>query len=59
MLVEVFVGAGRSVKVKKTILSGLMEHFVAEGFDAENDMVIFQEIAWENWSPAGGRTPHA
>ena len=59
VLIEVLLGVGRSVKVKKTILSGLMERLAAEGFDTENVMVIFQEIAWENWSPAGGRTPHA
>jgi len=30
-----------------------------EGLDPENFMVIFQEVAWENWSPGGGRVPHA
>lgn len=59
VLIEVLLGVGRSVKVKKTILSGLMERLASEGFDTENFMVIFQELAWENWSPAGGRTPHA
>ena len=59
VLIEVLLGVGRSVKVKKAILSGLMERLAAEGFDPENFMVIFQEVAWENWSPAGGRTPHA
>jgi phenylpyruvate tautomerase PptA (4-oxalocrotonate tautomerase family) len=59
VLVEVLLGVGRSVKVKRAILSGLMERLAAEGFDPENFMVIFQEVAWENWSPAGGRVPHA
>jgi phenylpyruvate tautomerase PptA (4-oxalocrotonate tautomerase family) len=59
VLVEVLLGVGRSVKVKKAILSGLMDRLASEGFDTENFMVIFQETAWENWSPAGGRTPHA
>ena len=58
VLVEVLLGVGRSVKVKKAILSALMERLVAEGFDPENFMIIFQEIAWENWSPGGGRMPH-
>jgi hypothetical protein len=22
-------------------------------------MVVFQDLPWENWSPAGGRVPHA
>jgi phenylpyruvate tautomerase PptA (4-oxalocrotonate tautomerase family) len=59
VLVEVLLGVGRSVKVKKAILSGLMERLSTEGFDPENFMVIFQEVAWENWSPGGGRVPHA
>jgi phenylpyruvate tautomerase PptA (4-oxalocrotonate tautomerase family) len=59
VLVEVLLGVGRSVKVKKAILSSLMERVASEGFDPENFMVIFQEVAWENWSPAGGRVPHA
>jgi len=59
VLIEVLLGVGRSVKVKKTILSGLMERLASEGFDPDNFMVIFQELAWENWSPAGGRMPHA
>ena len=59
VLVEVLLGVGRSVKVKKAILSSLMDRVASEGFDPENFMVIFQEVAWENWSPAGGRVPHA
>ena len=59
VLIEVLLGVGRSVKVKKAILSGLMDRLAAERFDPENFMVIFQEVAWENWSPGGGRTPHA
>jgi phenylpyruvate tautomerase PptA (4-oxalocrotonate tautomerase family) len=59
VLIEVLLGVGRSAKVKRTILSGLMERLASEGFDPENFMVIFQEVAWENWSPGGGRMPHA
>jgi phenylpyruvate tautomerase PptA (4-oxalocrotonate tautomerase family) len=59
VLVEVLLGVGRSVRVKKAILSSLMERLASEGFDPQNFMVIFQEVAWENWSPAGGKVPHA
>jgi phenylpyruvate tautomerase PptA (4-oxalocrotonate tautomerase family) len=59
VLVEILLGAGRSVKVKKQVLAGLVERLSAQGFDAENLMVCFQDVAWENWSPAGGRVPHA
>lgn len=58
-LVEILLGTGRSVKVKKQILSGIVERLSAAGFDPENLMVCFQEVPWENWSPAGGRVPHA
>jgi phenylpyruvate tautomerase PptA (4-oxalocrotonate tautomerase family) len=58
VLVEILLGIGRSVKVKKQILAGIVERLSAGGFDAENLMVVFQDIPWENWSPAGGRVPH-
>jgi phenylpyruvate tautomerase PptA (4-oxalocrotonate tautomerase family) len=59
VLVEVLLGTGRSVKVKKKILSDIVERLSAHGFDPENLMVVFQDVPWENWSPAGGRMPHA
>lgn len=59
VLVEILLGAGRSVKVKKQILADLTERLRASGFDPENLMVVFQDVPWENWSPAGGRVPHA
>ena len=59
VLVEILLGVGRSVRVKKQILGGIVEGLSAIGFDPENLMVCFQEVPWENWSPAGGRVPHA
>jgi phenylpyruvate tautomerase PptA (4-oxalocrotonate tautomerase family) len=59
MLVEILLGAGRSVKVKKQLLAGIVERLSAHGLDPENLMVVFQDIPWENFSPAGGRFPHA
>lgn len=58
VLVEVLLGAGRSVKVKKQVLAAIVERLAAQGFDPENLMVCFQDVPWENWSPAGGRMPH-
>src|SRR5688500_4857245 len=55
VLVEILLGTGRSVKVKKQILGGIVERLSAAGFDPENLMVCFQDVPWENWSPAGGR----
>jgi hypothetical protein len=59
VLVEILLGAGRSVKVKKQIVAAMVERLAGTGFDAENLMVVFQDTAFENWSPAGGRFPHA
>lgn len=59
VLVEILLGTGRSVKVKKQILNGIVERLAATGFDPENLMLCFQDVPWENWSPAGGRVPHA
>jgi phenylpyruvate tautomerase PptA (4-oxalocrotonate tautomerase family) len=59
VLVEILLATGRSVKVKKQIISGIVERLAEGGFDPENLMVLFQDVPWENWSPAGGRVPHA
>lgn len=59
VLVEILLGVGRSVKVKKQLLAGIVERLAALGFDPENLMVVFQDVPWENFSPAGGRVPHA
>jgi phenylpyruvate tautomerase PptA (4-oxalocrotonate tautomerase family) len=58
VLVEVLLGVGRSVKVKKAVLAGIVRRVAADGLDPENLMVVFQDVPWENWSPAGGRMPH-
>jgi phenylpyruvate tautomerase PptA (4-oxalocrotonate tautomerase family) len=59
VLVEILLGVGRSVKVKKQLLAGIVERLSSSGFDPENLMVVFQDVPWENFSPAGGRVPHA
>jgi phenylpyruvate tautomerase PptA (4-oxalocrotonate tautomerase family) len=59
VLVEILLGTGRSVKVKKQILQDIVQRLSSHGLDTENLMVCFQEVPWENWSPAGGRVPHA
>ena len=58
VLVEILLGVGRSVKVKKQILADTIEGLKKANFDPENLMVCFQDVPWENWSPAGGRVQH-
>jgi phenylpyruvate tautomerase PptA (4-oxalocrotonate tautomerase family) len=59
LLVEILLGTGRSAKVKKQLLAGIVQRLAALGHDPENLMVVFQDVPWENFSPAGGRLPHA
>ncbi len=59
VLIEVLFSVGSSVKVKKKILTDLMEGLQKDpGLDPENVMVHFKETAWENWSFGGGRLLH-
>ena len=58
VLVEILWSVGRSVKVKKELLSFLMHELTSQGIDPENVMVVFKETQWENWSFAGGRLIH-
>jgi phenylpyruvate tautomerase PptA (4-oxalocrotonate tautomerase family) len=50
---------GRSVKVKKQIVAGIVDKLSSQGFDPELVMVCFSETRWENWSFGGGRFLHA
>jgi|SRR5215471_19214041 len=59
VLIEILLGVGRSVKLKKQVLAGIVERLSGQNFDPENLMVVFHDIPWENFSPAGGRLPHA
>jgi phenylpyruvate tautomerase PptA (4-oxalocrotonate tautomerase family) len=59
VLIEILLSVGRSVKVKKKILSDLIAAVTKDpGLNAENVMVCFKETLWENWSFAGGRLLH-
>ncbi len=59
VLIEIVLSAGRSVKVKKTLLEALMGALAACGLNPENVMVVFEETTWECWSFGGGRLIHA
>ena len=58
VLIEILWSVGRSVKVKRKLLDGLMESLVKVGLDPEHVMVVFKETSWENWSFGGGRLIH-
>lgn len=58
VLIEILLGVGRSVKVKKEILRTMMEGLRSRGHNTENIMVCFQDVPWENWSAGGGRMLH-
>src|ERR1700719_3255994 len=50
VLIEILLSVGRSVKIKKKILSDIMSALVkSPGLNPENVMVCFKETQWENW----------
>ena len=60
VLIEVLLSVGRSVKVKRKILSDIIGILAtAPGLNPDNVMVVFKETQWENWAFAGGRIIHA
>ena len=59
VLIEILLGVGRSPKVKKKIVADAIAGLAKGGLDPEHVMIVFQDVAWENWSPGGGRIPHA
>ena len=59
VLIEILWSVGRSVKVKRNLLATLIISLHNEGLNPEHVMLCFKETAWENWSFAGGRLPHA
>ena len=58
VLIEILLGVGRSVKVKKQIVRDAIAGLAKVGLDPEHVMIVFQDVPWENWSPGGGRVPH-
>ena len=58
VLVEILLSVGRSVKVKKQIVTSIVDKLSSQGFDPERVMVCFRETRWENWSFGGGRLLH-
>ena len=59
VLIEVLWSVGRSVKIKRKLLSDLTAALrESPGLDPENVMLVFKETQWEYWSFAGGRLIH-
>jgi phenylpyruvate tautomerase PptA (4-oxalocrotonate tautomerase family) len=58
VLIEILWSVGRSVKVKRELLSFLLQQLADKGLEPEDVMVVFKETQWENWSFAGGRLIH-
>src|ERR1044072_404395 len=48
VLVEILLGAGRSVRVKKLILKDMMARLAKRGLNPEHVMVFFQDVPWES-----------
>jgi Tautomerase enzyme len=59
ILIEILWSVGRSVKVKRSLLTSFMAGLETAGLNQEHVMVCFKETSSENWSFAGGRLLHA
>ncbi|HYT96094.1 MAG TPA: tautomerase family protein [Casimicrobiaceae bacterium] len=60
VLIEILWSVGRSVKVKRKFVAGVVAQIALDpGVDPEHVMIVFKETAWENWSFGGGRLLHA
>jgi hypothetical protein len=49
-LIEILWSVGRSVKVKRKLLTELMALPDESGLNLDHVMVVFKETAWENWA---------
>jgi phenylpyruvate tautomerase PptA (4-oxalocrotonate tautomerase family) len=60
-IVTLTVRKPKSIEFKAQVLGAVHvgERLSCHGLDPENLMVVFQDVPWENFSPAGGRVPHA
>jgi len=58
VLIEILWSVGRSVKVKRKLMSEFMALLADSGLSPERVMVFFKETAWENWAFDGGRVIH-
>jgi phenylpyruvate tautomerase PptA (4-oxalocrotonate tautomerase family) len=58
VLIEILWSVGRSVKVKRKLLTELMSLLADSGLNPEHVMVVFMETAWENWAFGAGRVIH-
>lgn len=58
-VIEILLSVGRSVKVKRKILSSLVTSLKTVGIEPNDVFVVFKETSWENWAFANGEILHA
>jgi phenylpyruvate tautomerase PptA (4-oxalocrotonate tautomerase family) len=59
VLIEVTLSVGRQIKLKRQFAQAVVRSAEALGLSGEDVMILFKEVAWENWSFAGGRFVYA
>ncbi|MGH8801577.1 MAG: tautomerase family protein [Casimicrobiaceae bacterium] len=60
VLIEILWSVGRSAKIKRKVVADIVAALKQDpGLDPEHVMIVFNDIAWENWAFAGGRILHA
>jgi hypothetical protein len=58
VMIEILLSVGRSVKIKRKILSDLSEQAQKSGLSPNDLLVVFKETTWENWAFANGLQIH-
>jgi hypothetical protein len=58
VMIEILLSVGRSVKIKRKILSDLVEQVQRSGLSPNDILVVFKETTWENWAFANGVQIH-
>ncbi len=59
IIIEILFSVGRSVKIKRKILSTLISGLEELAIAPKDVFVVFKETAWENWAFTAGNILHA
>jgi phenylpyruvate tautomerase PptA (4-oxalocrotonate tautomerase family) len=59
IIIEILFSVGRSVKIKRKILTTLISGLAELSIAPKDVFVVFKETAWENWAFTAGNILHA
>jgi phenylpyruvate tautomerase PptA (4-oxalocrotonate tautomerase family) len=59
IIIEILFSVGRSVKIKRKVLTTLIAGLEELSIAPKDVFVVFKETAWENWAFTAGNILHA